>query len=383
MGAARCPESGGTAEFIVSALEPSDIGEFIGLQDLFAEEHLALTKDVYDKVSLRDWQLSLICPAHILDEPGARHNHVESMIKRDEKCFQSLSILKAVAQLEGKPPKLVGYIMFQVHARAQKNYPKKRTRGWKHRQGQSDLPPTWTQVKQIYVQDAWRRRGCGSRLFQQMLDGLQADEQEEVRLGVVDLNSKAMEWYRSKGFVIFNIMREFIGSREDANVIIYQEMRKVSGGRESDTQKVPSFFKNEVLQEIIQIKYPDGSGVYDVMIVGYEENERFHYVDSAGLSLWEGDTFTDIINLNEYFRDGFINFRRMLSLIHRDVELLRRRTQQAKKDEAKAEEEQKKRERPPELEMNLACGIVTRRAKAHRMDFLKQQLYPYGPRRAG
>jgi len=338
MGAARPPGSSPKThgKFAVSGLEIGDAAEFIALQDLFASDHLALTRDVYQNVSLRDWQLSLLCPAHVLDEPGGREHHVSCMVRHSEECFQSLTILKATCcTSENEKPTMVGYIMFQVHSPT----PAKRRKGGPHNKGQKVGP--WTQVKQIFVRQAHRQNGCGKLLLDSMHGALRPEEQEDVRLAVVDLNVDAVRWYRGNGFLVVNLSRELLGERDDANVIIYQEMRRLLGTRQHEALAVPLLFRTEVTREVINIDYPDGSGSYEVKVVGYDEKERWHYVDSRGHSRWEGETFTDIINLNEYFRDGYVRFKRCLSLVHRDIELSKREVRRAKA-EASAKESLKR-----------------------------------------
>lgn len=338
----------GTFGLTVSALEIGDVDEFVRLQDLFAEEHLSLTRPFYEQVSLRDWQLGLLCPARILEEPGGRERHVESMVKRDEECFQKLFILKVMEQLNHAPPTMAGYIMFQVHEQVRPKRPKngrgrQRGRGVGTRLAANAPLGPWAQVKQVFVRKEVRRKGCGKLLFDTMIEALGPEECGELRLSVLDLNSVATKWYRSIGFIVVNLSREQIGFKDQVNVIIYQEMRRLSGAKRSEPLLFPSLFKNEVMHEVITIDYPDKSGVYTVRIIGYDEQQRWHHVNSDQLSLWEGETFTDIINLNEFFRDGYITFQRHLSLIHRDVELSKRELKREKAAQQAAELDAKRR----------------------------------------
>merc|ERR1712032_754356 len=144
---------------------------------------------------------------------------------------------------------------------------------------------------------------------------------------VLELNHGAMCWYRSVGFAIVRLYTEFVGEREQANVIVFLEMQRREG-----SLGVPTLFKGEVVNEVITIDYPDKSGAYQVRIVDYDGHRRWHHVDSCGLSLWDGETFTDLVDLNVFFRDGHISFARPLSLVHRDVELSKREARRAKAD---------------------------------------------------
>eukprot|EP00416_Gambierdiscus_australes_P009987 CAMPEP_0171127112 /NCGR_PEP_ID=MMETSP0766_2-20121228/114648_1 /TAXON_ID=439317 /ORGANISM="Gambierdiscus australes, Strain CAWD 149" /LENGTH=174 /DNA_ID=CAMNT_0011590199 /DNA_START=101 /DNA_END=621 /DNA_ORIENTATION=- len=168
-----------------------------------------------------------------------------------------------------------------------------------------------------------------------MLKALPPALQQDIRLSVVDLNTSATKWYRREGFVVVNLSRELIGQRDEANVIVYQEMRRVKNVPKSQLT-VPLLFRREVMYEIIRISYPDNSGVFDVKVVGYNEKERWHFIDSRGLSLWEGESFTDTVNLNEFFRDGHVQFKRPLSLVQRDAYLTLRESRKAKAEAAAA-----------------------------------------------
>merc|ERR1711920_531699 len=127
--------------FEIKELEVSDSQEFMRLQDMFADEHKGFTRNVYAHLTLRDWQLNLLCPAHILDMERGRESHVKSLAKKDEACYQNLFILKAVTRENGSPPCMVGFIMFQVHV----------------------------EVKQLYVRREARNYGCGKHLFDSMV----------------------------------------------------------------------------------------------------------------------------------------------------------------------------------------------------------------------
>lgn len=324
----------------VGSLELGDVNDFIALQDMFARDHLELTAPIYE-VTLRDWQLNLLCPVHILQEVGGRERHVASMVRRDDVCFQRLHILKAVAKTVDSRL-LAGYIMFQVHE-------EKRVKRGRGRRGKATIQGPWLQVKQVFVRKDMRKRGCGKLLFDSMLNSLRPAEKADVRLSVLDINTAAMEWYRSSGFVVTGLSLDRIGERDDYNVIVYQEMRLL---RDHATS-IPSIFRGEVIREVIRIDYPDKSGTFDVRIVGYDEKERWHYVDSRGLSQWEGENFTDVVNLNEFYRNGFVEFKRHLSLVHRDVELSKRDVRRAKVEARERANSKRplltKRQRSPEI----------------------------------
>eukprot|EP00448_Togula_jolla_P019827 CAMPEP_0170579124 /NCGR_PEP_ID=MMETSP0224-20130122/5821_1 /TAXON_ID=285029 /ORGANISM="Togula jolla, Strain CCCM 725" /LENGTH=385 /DNA_ID=CAMNT_0010902137 /DNA_START=92 /DNA_END=1249 /DNA_ORIENTATION=+ len=316
-------------QFGVIDMEIGDVEDFMALQDLLAEEHLAFTSRVYSKVTLRDWQLSLLCPDRILSEEGGRRRHAESMVRRQEAAFKDLIILKASAPSKGgEKPTMVGFVMFQVHQAEKRKPPKRGRPTYWDRVG---CFGPWAQVKQIYVLPAFRRRGVGCALLTAMFQALPREARDDVRLSVLDLNPSATRWYRSFGFVVVSISRECLGDREDANVIVYQEMRCAAGeARLAAALTVPLIFRAEVLNQVVTVSYPDKSGVFDVRIVEYLEAEHWHKVDSAGLSVWDGESFTDTIDLNAFFRDGHVEFKRDLSLVYRDVELVKREARRVK-----------------------------------------------------
>merc|ERR1712037_1018508 len=146
-----------------------------------------------------------------------------------------------------------------------------------HGQGGSRGP--WTQLKQIFVRREWRRRGCGQLPLHSMTRALDGECCRDVRLSVLELNHGAMCVYRSVGFAIVRLYTEFVGEREQANVVVYHEMQRSDGN-----PGVPALFRGEIVNEVITIDYPDKSGAYQVRIVDYDVCRRWHHVDSCGLS---------------------------------------------------------------------------------------------------
>merc|ERR1711860_175202 len=107
----------------------------------------------------------------------------------------------------------------------------------------------WVLVKQIFVTHAVRKLGCGKLLFTSMLKALQGKEHEDIRLSVLDLNTTATQWYRSQGFIVINMSQELIGMRDDANVIVYQEMRRLEGDRRAEIATKPMLTKEELIRK--------------------------------------------------------------------------------------------------------------------------------------
>eukprot|EP00747_Dinoflagellata_sp_TGD_P204830 gnl/TRDRNA2_/TRDRNA2_78536_c1_seq2.p1 gnl/TRDRNA2_/TRDRNA2_78536_c1~~gnl/TRDRNA2_/TRDRNA2_78536_c1_seq2.p1 ORF type:complete len:267 (-),score=56.34 gnl/TRDRNA2_/TRDRNA2_78536_c1_seq2:93-851(-) len=244
------------------------------------------------------------------------------MVKREGQCFKGLTILKATSQRNGCAPTLVGYMMFQTGEEKTCKRGRKRCR---HRH--------WVQVKQLFVQRRFRSMGAGRLLLAEMMKKLSNEERDDIRLSVLELNKAAVQWYRAQGFLIMGVSRELIGCREDANVLVYQEMHRIGGERLEELEgTIPTIFKTEIINEVLTIRYPDGSGDYVVKVTDYHEQARLHHVDSAGYSLWDDDSFVDTVDINEFHRDGHITFHRHLSYIFREVELEKRAVRRAKAD---------------------------------------------------
>jgi len=353
-------DKAGHSKIEVCELVTAEVQEFIRLQDFFAEEHRILSSSLYPALTLRDWQLVLCCPASVLNAPGGRECHIVNIVQRNQECFKSLFILKAMAVSNDNStePRMIGYIMYQVHGGV----------GRRRKGASRDLHvENWVQVKQIFVHRDFRKKGCGGILFAKMLEAVSPNERRDLRLSVLDLNTRAMEWYRAQGFVVVDIRKEFVGEREESNAIVYAEMERRlhdSDGHLSWAELwVPSIFKTEVLGEVITIDYPDKSGVFVVRIVDYDEETRWHKVNSNGLSRWDGEDFIDEIDLNFYYRDGHVKFMRHLSLILRDIEM-KRRAEKRQKAEAKALHlAELERERKKQEEELLRAGRAERKRR--------------------
>jgi len=343
----------------------TDADRFVELQDQFAVGHRELAKGVYENVCLRDWQLCLCCPREILDMPRGRQGQFAQM-SAGEDPYGNLTILKALTRPEDGEAegKMIGYIMYSVHdasaprssshhhhqeANGAKPGPgRRRKRGRPQALEAAEAGQPWAQVKQLFVDEEYRRHGTGKLLMNSMLEAVESEKIHDIRLQVLDLNTKAMEWYRSLGFVIVEFAREFLGERDEANIIVYQEMwwRGIAGTRlgvppAADVvpptmgwnMLLPPLFRAEVIHEVITIDYPENAGIFDVRITGYDEESRFHKVASSGLSLWDGDEFDDEIDLNTFYRAGFVKFQRNLCTIHRDRTVKKRSVRKAKAEQ--------------------------------------------------
>merc|ERR1712217_365196 len=157
--------------------------------------------------------------------------------------------------------------------------------------------------------------------------------------------------------------QDALGQKSQENVAVYEEMHRcVSGCSLCAEGVVNHMFGAEVVGEVITIRYPDESGIFAVKIIRYYERRQLHMVDSHGLSLWEEDEFTDLINLNEFYRDGYITFYRHLCQIYREV-ALKNRQERKEKREAKALQERQERQ----AELDAESGGEGKRRPAGRL----------------
>lgn len=447
-------------------IQEHDSQRFLALQDEFAKCHHELSKQVYPHVDVRDWKLCLCCPLRILDTPNARIEQFYKMASAREP-YEDLSILKATAKnRDGKGDEIVGYIMFELHHKPEtKNLtsPVSSTGSRRHSPSGSPgsspstlAPPKssgtapWTQVLQLFVDSSNRRRGVGRRLIETMQRSSEAQGVFDMRLQVVDLNIAAMEWYRSLGFVITEFSRIFLGGRDDANIVVYQEMwrsgvpperqhslhsptssiRDFTAGATPSGSSLPGdgpeaieeipgesvhddatgtmmsassppsvwgiasevttkgddasekaplgtlglaanktkdlapLFRSEIIGEIVTITYPDNAGVFDVRVSKYDENTKWHIVESDGLSYWDDDDFDDEIDLNEYYRNGRVRFKRHLCIIHREMTLRRREARKAQMEIRGRSARAKEQEGQRLLQVTMsAVGPLTRQRR--------------------
>merc|ERR1712217_545582 len=163
--------------------------------------------------------------------------------------------------------------------------------------------------------------------------------------------------------------QDALGQKSQENVAVYEEMHRcVSGCSLCAEGVVNHMFGAEVVGEVITIRYPDESGIFAVKIIRYYERRQLHMVDSHGLSLREEDEFNDLINLNEFYRDGHITFYRHLCQIYREVALKNRQDRKEKR-EAKAQQERQERQ----TELDAESGGERKRRPPGRLALLSKR----------
>merc|ERR1712157_475789 len=66
----------------------------------------------------------------------------------------------------------------------------------------------------------------------------------------------------------------------------------------------------EVVGRVVDVHYADEEPpvTFRMRVVEYLAEEKFHLCDSEGLSLWDGESFDDTIDLNKMYADGHITF---------------------------------------------------------------------------
>lgn len=296
----------------VRRIDLEDVEVFMSLQDGFVLEHHSMTSMVYEEVSLLDWQHSLVCPREILEKPGGRRQQVVSIVKQEHRYYRDLYIL--LAREDGHE---AGYVMYQVHKGKRKDA----------------VASAYVEVKQIFVEPELRKRGLGKLLLDGMMQAVKGQQCHNIRLSVIDLNEAATRWYRVQGFVMIGLVWEYVGPADNSHLVAYQVMQKYSAAPEQPVADRATFFRSEIIGEVVTITYPDGSGPFDVTIRGWIESDELHMVDSRSLSAWKGSSFTDLFDFNLALRDGRATFHRKLSLLLRDVEMTKAVVRQAKERE--------------------------------------------------
>jgi len=60
--------------------------------------------------------------------------------------------------------------------------------------------------------------------------------------------------------------------------------------------------------EVVDITYTDPPATYRVRVLGFDKRTGWHKIDSKGLSLWDGDSFCDTVDLAAMYRAGQVRF---------------------------------------------------------------------------
>jgi len=321
----------------VRRLDLEDVEVFMSLQDGFVLEHHSMTSRVYEEVTLLDWQHSLVCPREILEKPGGRRQQVVSIVKQEHRYYRDLYIL--VAREDGRE---AGYVMYQVHKGKRKD----------------PVPSAYVEVKQIFVEPELRKRGLGKLLLDGMMQAVEGHQCQNIRLSVIDLNEAATRWYRVQGFVMIGLVWEYVGPADNSHLVAYQVMQKYSVTPQEPVTDRATFFRSEIIGEVVTITYPDGSGPFDVTIRGWIESDELHMVDSRSLSAWKGSSFTDLFDFNLALRDGRAAFHRKLSLLLRDVEMTKAVVRQAKEREKELRASKVKKDKKKSGQRRQKLSIV-------------------------
>lgn len=325
--------AGSSPALEVEPLREQDAAMYIQLQDQLAQHHLNMLRPYYPKVSFTDCQ-SLLCDHRLLGNQEGRLAKVCDMIKK-EQAVRGMHILKVSVRIDKKSKgtaEMVGFLAYSVLDGEWRRLP---TSG----RGRAAMSKsTFIQVHQIYVKEAYRRMGLGRKLFDYMAKAAGPEAAQDVRLSVCELNSAAVKMYRSLGFHIEKLTASPAGDRADCNMLAWLGMRRLFGSTAS-SQKAPSLFKSEVVGEVCTIRYPK-EGAFAVRITKHLASKGWHGVNSLGLSTWDGEDFSDTIDLNNYFARGLVDFHRPLSLAFHDAELKKKASRKQKADARAAASQQ-------------------------------------------
>jgi len=77
-----------------------------------------------------------------------------------------------------------------------------------------------------------------------------------------------------------------------------------------DTKKVVRRFGGQICGRVVDVTYSDTDPptTYRARVVSYDPKNRWHIIDSKGLSTWEGEDFTDEVDLNAMYAMGSVLF---------------------------------------------------------------------------
>eukprot|EP00403_Amphidinium_massartii_P019440 CAMPEP_0178419124 /NCGR_PEP_ID=MMETSP0689_2-20121128/25446_1 /TAXON_ID=160604 /ORGANISM="Amphidinium massartii, Strain CS-259" /LENGTH=323 /DNA_ID=CAMNT_0020040547 /DNA_START=28 /DNA_END=999 /DNA_ORIENTATION=- len=64
----------------------------------------------------------------------------------------------------------------------------------------------------------------------------------------------------------------------------------------------------DVVGDIIDIRYVEPDETFRVKVVRYDVESKYHQVDSTGYSTWDGESFDDTLDLNEFYQAGRLTF---------------------------------------------------------------------------
>lgn len=85
-----------------------------------------------------------------------------------------------------------------------------------------------------------------------------------------------------------------------------EALPRQQGRRKGDTPKLP--FGEEVCGRVVDVTYADPPATYRMRVKSFEKAQGWHICDSAGLSVWDGESFTDEIFLGQFFSEGRLRF---------------------------------------------------------------------------
>lgn len=84
----------------------------------------------------------------------------------------------------------------------------------------------------------------------------------------------------------------------------------VQKGKRRDVPEPGAALDNKVVGRVIDIHYheEDPPATFRVRIVSYDKKKHWHGVDSKGYSVWDGESFTDEVDLRQMYEEGHVKF---------------------------------------------------------------------------
>lgn len=78
-------------------------------------------------------------------------------------------------------------------------------------------------------------------------------------------------------------------------------------GKNSGRSK-PVRYGDEICGRVIDLSYLDPPATYRVRVLSFDRQSGWHICDSEGLSTWDGESFTDEVDLNQMSAQGLVSF---------------------------------------------------------------------------
>jgi ribosomal protein S18 acetylase RimI-like enzyme len=285
-----------------SALHIDDAQELFKAQDELVSEHQKLTEP-YTGASFETWKKVLGYP----EEDARRLEFIRNMPSASTKHGKKLRCVKLTGKsLGSKAPSTLGFIEFEV------------------RKFQDALSGVGREIyiRSIVVQPHIRRRGCGKRLYNAMLEYLGPGQFDVIRLCVMGMNHAAISLYFKLGFKITRWYNQRLGDTCSQEVFFC--MTKLQGerlnaaaseGLPMSVQTMPQLFKEQVVGEYVHLGSRDESSTLPrrAQITEYDpKSEKFTLEEEASGTDDNANRAHGEVCVNDLFSTGRLFFERPL-----------------------------------------------------------------------